>query len=89
MPSLTLHHSILNCHVHCRQKDQNTHKHTHVYTHIRTQNHTCLLTLSRNQWTTSAEPLFKVKRCQKEEGEMNISRKRLELTKKQKKRKRK
>lgn len=83
MPSPTLHHSILNCHVHCRQKDQNTHM------HIRTQNHTCLLTLSRNQGTTSAEPLFKVKRRQKEEGEMNISRKRLELTTKQKKRKRK
>ena len=63
--------------------------HTHVYTHIHTQNQICLLTLSRNQWTTSAEPLFKVKTLQKEEGEMKISRKILELTKTQKKRKRK
>lgn len=45
----------------------------HVCTHIHMKNHICLSTWSRNHRATSAEPLFKVSKCWKEERVMRIS----------------
>lgn len=78
LPSPTCHsdflyHSILNRHVHRRQKGQHTHTGTHVCTHVHTQNHICLSTWSRNHGATSAEPLFEVSTCWKEDRVMRIS----------------